>query len=45
MECPKCKRQDAYLRLTTNEIVCRNCGTITKQDNPKIKDKKVKDNV
>ena len=37
MKCPNCDKEGAYLRLKTNQIVCRWCGNIEniKQKNPK----------
>jgi len=34
MKCPKCNKEGAYLRLKTKEFVCRQCGHITKQEEP-----------
>jgi ribosomal protein L37AE/L43A len=28
--CPKCGSKQTYLRINTNEIVCRSCGKISK---------------
>ena len=35
MRCSHCKREGAYIRLHTGEIVCNKCGCIeeTKQEN------------
>ena len=35
MKCPKCKKMLGYVRIETNEWVCRACGTISKIKNQK----------
>ena len=30
MKCPKCKKEGAYIRLRTKDVVCRLCGHIEK---------------
>lgn len=35
MKCKKCKTENGYIRLETQEWICRKCGTIT-QINEKI---------
>ena len=29
-KCPKCGAQNGYVRIKTDEYVCRECGTISK---------------
>lgn len=29
MKCPKCNSSVVYVRITTRELVCRRCGTIS----------------
>ncbi len=29
--CPKCGGNTVYIKTSTNEIVCRRCGTISKR--------------
>jgi len=29
MKCPKCKSAMTYIRISTGELVCRSCGTVT----------------
>lgn len=31
-KCQKCKSRNGYVRISTNEFVCRVCGTITLLD-------------
>lgn len=41
MTCPNCKKEGAYLRVGTGEIVCRHgCGKITPAVKEVKKDKK-----
>jgi transcription initiation factor TFIIIB Brf1 subunit/transcription initiation factor TFIIB len=40
MKCTKCKKEGAYKRFKTNEIVCRYCGYIEQEKKQK---KEVKD--
>ena len=32
MRCPRCNLAGAYMRMKTKEIVCINCGEITKPE-------------
>jgi ribosomal protein S27E len=29
LRCPKCGSREIYTRISTKEIVCRSCGTVT----------------
>lgn len=35
MKCPKCKKEGAYIRFKTKEIVCRLCGYEGKKEERK----------
>ena len=35
MKCIKCKKEGAYIRIRTKEVVCRNCGHIEKMKETK----------
>ncbi len=28
-KCPKCSSQNGYIRIKTDELVCRECGTVS----------------
>ncbi len=40
MKCPNCKKEGAYIRLRTNEVVCRSCGYITPLEKQKKEETK-----
>ena len=38
MECPECKTENGYYKVTTDEWVCRKCGTQTKANHKRGED-------
>lgn len=40
MRCTSCRREGAYIRVKTKEVVCRNCGKVEPLNKQKKVDKK-----